>query len=160
MLEPGIQAPGFGLLDQNGDKRFLSEFLGKPLVLILFDDFLSWQVQYWLDDIYWNLEEFKRSDAAIVAICGNFENEVMLWDHPLRKHMPLLSDPIGRILTVYKALPTDLRRGDRGMATNTAFLIDPGGVIREAWYFVRVVQHTRKALAALESFTLSQVLEK
>lgn len=122
----GDRAPDF-TLPGTGDREFsLSEFLGRPIVLVFYpgDDtpVCTKQLNAYNDD----LDQFEALDAQVIGISAQgLESKVQFSD----KHgfaFPLLADTDKQVAAAYGTL------GPIGFPRRSIFIIDRDGIIRYA----------------------------
>jgi peroxiredoxin Q/BCP len=122
----GDRAPDF-TLPGTGDREYsLSEFLGRPIVLVFYpgDDtpVCTKQLNAYNDD----LDQFEALDAQIIGISAqNVESKEAFSD----KHgfeFPLLADTDKKVAAAYGTL------GPIGFPRRSVFIIDRDGIIRYA----------------------------
>jgi len=122
----GDRAPAFDLPSTGGGHASLSDFLGKPLVLVFYpgDDtpVCTKQLNSYNDD----LSQFEALNAQVVAISAqSLESHERFAD----KHgfkFPLLADTDKTVAAAYGTL------GPIGFPRRSVFIIDADGVIRYA----------------------------
>jgi len=150
-LKPGTKAPEFSLNSTPDQKVSLSEFKGKPVVLIFYPADFSPVCGDELTVFNEILPEFKKYNAQVLAI--SVDN---IWTHlafakERNFHFPLLSDfnPKGKASKLYNAY-----RDEDGVSERALYLIDKNGVI--AWSYISPVGVNPGAggvLGALENLT-------
>ena len=131
VLKPGAEAPDF-MLSATPDQRVsLSEFRGRPVVLVFYP--ADWSPVCGDQLALYNeiLSEFKRFDAQVLAISVDG-----VWCHTAyaqqrNLHFPLLADfePKGGVARDY-----GVYRHSDGVCERALFVIDEVGVIR--WSYV------------------------
>jgi peroxiredoxin len=128
-LPVGSKAPDFSLMDPNGQTCSLSEFRGRPLVLVFYP--LDWsptcsdQLSLYQSEI----EEFAKHGAQILAISVDSIYSHGAWAAVRGLTFPLVSDfePKGEVARRYRVY----RRRD-GFSERALFVVDAEGVIRYA----------------------------
>ena len=74
--------------------------------------------------------EFDKLNTNIVAISvDDVEHAHMIWEKPIQKQFPVLSDPGAQVIRKYGLLHT-AGKGDSDIAIRTTLLIDEQGVER------------------------------
>ena len=148
-LKPGVQAPAFSLPTTPGQKVSLSEFRGRPVVLVFYPADWSPVCSDQLG-LYNELKsEFSEFEAQVLGISVDG-----IWCHlafgkDRKLHIPLLADfePKGAVARQY-----GVYREKDGESERALFVIDADGVIR--WSYVSPVGINPGAdgiLAALEA---------
>ena len=122
----GDRAPDFTLSGTSGRTYSLSDFAGKPLVIVFYpgDDtpVCTKQLNAYND----GLEQFHELDAQVVGISAQ---SVESHDAFSGKHgfdFPLLADPDKAVASAYGTL------GPIGFPRRSVFIVDPDGIIRYA----------------------------
>jgi peroxiredoxin Q/BCP len=148
LLGAGTPAPDFGLADQDGKLRHLSDHVGQ------------WRVVYFYprDDTPGCTKEactfrdgLVRLQAAGAVVLGVSVDDVDSHRRFARKHglnFPLLADVDGAVARRYGVLMdwTFLR-----MAKRVTFLVDPHGMIDQVYPKVDPERHAAEILARLEA---------
>jgi len=122
----GDPAPSFTLPSNGGNEVSLSDFLGKPVVLVFYpgDDtpVCTKQLNSYNDD----LAQFDALDATVVAISAQSieSHEKFAGKHGFK--FPLLADTDKAVAAAYGTL------GPIGFPRRSVFIIDAHGVIRYA----------------------------
>lgn len=140
----GDQAPAFTLPGTGGITYSLSDFRGRPLVLVFYpgDDtpVCTKQLNAYND----GLDQFEALDAQIVGISAQ---SVESKDEFSTKHgfdFPLLADPDKKVAAAYGTL------GPIGFPRRSTFIIDRDGVIRYA----------HRAIAGLTYRPVSELIDE
>ena len=122
----GDRAPDFTLSGTGGRTYSLSDFAGKPLVIVFYpgDDtpVCTKQLNAYND----GLEQFHELDAQVIGISAQ---SVESHDAFSGKHgfdFPLLADPDKAVASAYGTL------GPIGFPRRSVFIVDPDGIIRYA----------------------------
>jgi peroxiredoxin len=148
-LKAGTPAPDFALPSTPDQKVLLSEFRGRPVVLVFYPADWSPVCSDQLS-LYNELRpEFAQYDAQIVGISVDGIWCHLAFSRDRKLHMPLLADfePKGAVAQLYGVYSEKTGESERAI-----FVIDPAGVIR--WSYVSPVGINPGAdgiLAALES---------
>ncbi len=122
----GDQAPAFTLPGTGGTEVSLSQFLGRPVVLVFYpgDDtpVCTKQLNSYNDD----LAQFDALDATVIAISAQSidSHEKFAGKHGFK--FPLLADTDKAVAAAYGTL------GPIGFPRRSVFIIDAHGVIRYA----------------------------
>ena len=148
-LKPGVQAPDFSLSTTPDQKVSLSEFRGRPVVLVFYPADWSPVCSDQLA-LYNELKpEFSESEAQIIGISVDGVWCHLAFGKDRKLHFPLLADfePKGAVARQY-----GVYREREGQSERALFVIDAEGVIR--WSYVSPVGINPGAdgiLKALES---------
>lgn len=128
-LRVGTEAPDFALPDANGNTVRLSDFRGRPVVLVFYP--LDWSpgCSRQLDLYQAELEEFTRRGVEIVGISVDSIYSHGAWAAVRGISFPLLADfhPKGEVAKRY-----DVWRDSDGFSERALFVIDGDGIIRYA----------------------------
>jgi peroxiredoxin Q/BCP len=122
----GDQAPSFTLPSTGGTEVSLSEFLGRPVVLVFYpgDDtpVCTKQLNSYNDD----LAQFDALDAKVLAVSAQSvdSHEKFAGKHGFK--FPLLADTDKTVAAAYGTL------GPLGFPRRSVFIIDANGVVRYA----------------------------
>jgi thioredoxin-dependent peroxiredoxin len=140
----GDPAPDFTLAGTGGRQYSLSDFAGKPLVIVFYpgDDtpVCTKQLNAYND----GLEQFHQLDAQIIGISAQ---SVESHDAFSGKHgfdFPLLADPDKAVASAYGTL------GPIGFPRRSVFIVDTEGVIRYA----------HRAIAGLTYRPVSELIDE
>ena len=127
MIEPGTEAPGFSLPDQDGTPVSLADFAGRRLILVFYPlDFSP----VCTDQLSLYQEVLGAIEARSASLAG-ISVDSFFCHRAFREHlnltMPLLADfhPKGEVSRAYGAY-----REDRGSSNRSLVLIDDEGVVR------------------------------
>jgi peroxiredoxin len=151
ILSPGTLAPDFDLPTRIGGSVKLSDFRGKPVVLVFYP--ADWspvcgdQLALY-NEIY---SEFQKFDAKLIGISvdGIFCHQAYAKSRHLEFELAADFEPKGKVSRQYGAY----RNGD-GYCERALFVIDPKGVI--SWSYLSDIGQNPGAdgiLSALEQLT-------
>ena len=128
MLDPGAEAPGFTLKDQNGQPVSLSDFRGaKNALLVFFPLAFTGICQGELDEIRDNLQKYDNDDTTTLAISVGPPPTHKVWATHSGFTFPVLADfwPHGAVAQAYGVF-----NDDAGFANRGTFVVDRSGIIR------------------------------
>lgn len=140
----GDRAPEFTLQGPGGRTVSLSDYAGRPVVLVFYPGDDSPVCTKQLNAYNDGLEEFEALDAQIVGISAQ---DVASKDAFVAKHgfdFPLLADTDKEVAAAYGTL------GPIGFPRRSTFIIDADGVIRYA----------HRAIAGLTYRPVSELIEE
>ncbi|MFM2072054.1 MAG: hypothetical protein RLZZ623_2317 [Actinomycetota bacterium] len=125
-LAVGEKAPEFSLSSTGGGQVALSDFVGRPVVLVFYpgDDTPVCTKQ--LNSYNDGLDQFEALDAQVLGISAQ---SIESHDKFAGKHgfkFPLLADPDKKVAAMYGTL------GPIGFPRRSVFVIDATGVVRYA----------------------------
>lgn len=134
-LQPGESIPDVSLPSHSGDPVSLSDFAGKPLVILFFPLAFSSTCTEELCTIGDDLSAYRELDAAVVAISVDSPYALERFRTECGADFPFLSDfnrDASERFGVLRESP--LGPGLVGVADRAAFVADPGGTIRYTWH--------------------------
>ncbi|NLX50220.1 MAG: peroxiredoxin [Methanospirillum sp.] len=151
----GTPAPAFCLPDANGDEVCLESLRGQWVVLYFYprDNTPGCTLEAQLFTAA--LDAFAALDATVIGVSSDSvaSHARFAEKHALRHR--LLSDENREVLTLFSVWKEKKLYGKVMMGIErSTFLIDPEGVVREAWRKVRVAGHpdaVREVLEALRA---------
>ncbi|MCW1649990.1 thioredoxin-dependent thiol peroxidase [Campylobacter jejuni] len=149
-LNIGDKAPQFELLNQDGVKIALKDFIGKKVILYFYPKDNTPGCTTEACDFSLNYDKFGGKNAVIIGISpdsvASHEKFISKFD---LKHI-LLSDSEKEVAKAYGAwgLKKKLRKRIRGLIRST-FVIDEIGRIAQIYSNVRVKDHALKVLESL-----------
>lgn len=147
-LEPGDEAPGFSLPDQNGDQVSLEQFSGKKVLVYFYPkaDTSGCTAQACgLRDIAGDI-----GDTVIIGISPDKPADQKAFDDKYTLGFTLLADVEHEVSEAYDVWQERSMYGRTHMAVlRSAFLIDEEGFVEEAWYDVSPKDTPTNLLAAL-----------
>jgi len=144
------QAPDFALSNQYGEEIRLSDFRGRPVVLVFFPLAFTGRCTGELCELRDNLAMFAEDGVELIGISVDSKASLRAWAEQEGYDFTLLADfwPHGAVAKQYGVFLED-----RGVATRATFVIDADGVIRAAFRTdpgqARSLEDYRAALARL-----------
>ncbi len=148
MLAPGDRAPAFTLIDQHGDKVALTAFKGRKVLVFFYPKANTAGCTTQACGLRDAMPEL--GETAVLGISPDPPTGQAAFDEKFSLGFPLLSDPEHMVADTYGVW------GDKSMYGRTyqgiirsAFLIDEGGKVAEAWYKVSPKDTPKKLLKAL-----------
>ena len=155
MLEPGMKAPTFSLLDQDGQKRTLKSFAGHRLLVYFYpkaDTPGCTQQSCGLRDVVG-----KVGDTTIVGVSPDSVARQKKFADKYDLPFPLLADIDHSMAEAYGVWKEKSMYGRKYMGIErSAFLISPTGRIEEAWYKVSPKDTPINLLRALGAGTVKK----
>jgi peroxiredoxin len=129
VIEPGTDAPGFTLPDQDGNEVSLADFAGRKLVLVFYPGDFSAVCSDQLGLYQEVLGEIEARGAAVAGISVDSTDSHRAFREKLGLTMPLLADfhPKGEVSRAFGAYSEDYGKSARAL-----FLVDEDGVVRWA----------------------------
>ncbi len=154
-LAPGTPAPDFPLAATPDQQVTLSDFRGRPLILVFYP--ADWSPVCGDELALYNevLPEFRRLGAELVGISVDGAWCHLAFAQDRKLHFPLLSDfePKGAVSRAYGAY-----RHSAGQSARALFLLDGEGIVR--WSYLSSVGINPGAdgiLTALEALAKAEV---
>lgn len=148
VLEAGKRAPAFHLRDQHGEKRRLSEFEGRKVLVYFYPkaDTPGCTTQACgLRDVANDL-----GDTVILGVSPDAPDRLARFDEKYGLGFTLLSDPEHTTIEKYGVWAEKSMYGRKYMGVvRSAFLVDEKGVVSHAWPKISPKDTPTKLLAAL-----------
>jgi peroxiredoxin Q/BCP len=147
-LSPGDKAPEFTLLDQNGEELQLSSLRGRRVLVYFYpkaDTPGCTKQACGLNDILGDI-----GDTAVLGISPDKPGKQLKFVEKYGLGFPLLSDPDHEVAEAYAVWKEKSMYGRKYMGIErSAFLVDPDGVVAQAWYKISPADTPKNLLAAL-----------
>jgi peroxiredoxin Q/BCP len=150
MLSTGDKAPAISLADQDGHTTKLTSFKGRRVLVYFYpkaDTPGCTQQACGLRDIASDI-----GDTAILGISPDKPAAQKRFDTKYGLGFPLLSDPEHAVAEAYGVWQEKSMYGRKYMGiVRSAFLVDAGGKIAEAWYKISPKDTPKRLLEALDA---------
>ena len=150
MIQTGIKAPAFELMDDSGRTVALKDFLGKKVVLYSYpkDDTPGCTTEACaFRDAY---DEILARGAVVIGISADSVASHAGFKAKYRLPFFLLADPEKRVLQAYGAWGEKTFMGKKSMGTlRMTFIIDEKGIVSQIFPDVNPKEHAAEVLAAL-----------
>ena len=151
MLEVGKKAPDFSLLNQDGKKISLKDFIGQKVVLYFYpkDDTsgCTKEACSFSDD----LPKFSKIDAVILGVSPDSVKSHKKFSEKYKLKFDLLADEEKVVLEKYGVWKEKSMYGRKYMGVErTTFIIDEKGKIKNIFNKVKVDGHNKEVLDALK----------
>lgn len=151
-LSGGDQAPDFALTDQDGSEVKLSEFEGKKVLLYFYPKAGTSGCTKQACSVRDALPDLGDAGVVALGISPDKPEKQKKFDDKNELSFPLLSDPDHSVADAYGVWGEKSMYGKKYEGIiRSAFLIDEGGNIVDAWYKVRPADTVPKAMATLEN---------
>lgn len=151
-LQIGDQAPGFTLVNQNGEQVNLGQYLGRRVVLYFYpkDDTPGCTVE--ACSFRDNLPRFEGINAVILGVSFDDQASHQKFIEKYGLNFQLLSDLDKSVANAYGVYVEKNMYGNKTMGIErSTFLIDSNGKIAQIFRRVKVEGHTEEVLAALHT---------
>jgi len=149
LIEPGKKAPAFGLRDQEGQIRRLSDCAGRPVVLYFYpkDDTPGCTKE--ACEFRDNFSRLKSIKTAVFGVSILDEASKARFAAKYDLTFPLLADPDHAVAEQYGVWQKKSRYGRTYMGiVRTTYLIDGAGKVVRRWDNVKVDGHVDEVLEA------------
>lgn len=147
-LQPGQPAPGFELLDQNGNTQRLVDYQGRWLVMYFYpkDDTpgCTKEACTFRDDIL----VFRRMGVSLLGVSTDDVASHQSFVEKYHLPFPLLSDPKGQVAAAYGAL---FSLGPLRFARRQSFIIDTQGRLARIYRDVDPKRHSEQVIQDLKT---------
>jgi peroxiredoxin Q/BCP len=147
MLEVGKKAPDFTLKDQDGNKRKLSDYKGKPVVLYFYpkDDTPGCTTE--ACSFRDNFGMFKRKGIEVLGVSIDNEKSHVKFREKYNLPFTLLSDTDKKVVDKYGVWVEKNMYGKKKWGTaRKTFLIDEDGKIKHIFNKVKTDIHAQEVL--------------
>ena len=151
MLEVGKKAPDFSLLNQDGKKISLKDYVGQKVVLYFYpkDDTsgCTKEACSFSDD----LPKFSKVDAVILGVSPDSVKSHKKFSEKYKLKFDLLADDEKDLVEKYGVWKEKSMYGRKYMGVErTTFIIDEKGKIKKIFNKVKVDGHNKEVLEALK----------
>ncbi|MDY5025342.1 MAG: peroxiredoxin [Oliverpabstia sp.] len=150
MLETGIKAPDFELLDQNGIVHKLSDYAGKKVILYFYpkDNTPGCTKQACgFGELY---PQFQEKDAVVLGVSKDSVTSHKKFEEKYGLPFILLSDTELTVIQAYDVWKEKNMYGKKTMGVvRTTYLIDEEGIILKAFGKVKAAENPEQMLALL-----------
>lgn len=152
MLEIGIKAPEFRLLDQDGKEVALSDFRGKKVVLYFYskDNTAGCTKQACnFGELY---PQFTEKEAVVLGVSKDTAASHKKFAEKYHLPFPLLSDTELKVIREYDVWKEKNMYGKKVMGVvRTTYLINEEGIIEKAYTKVKAAQNPEDMLEVLNA---------
>ncbi|QAT42949.1 peroxiredoxin [Aminipila luticellarii] len=150
MLETGVKAPDFKLMDKDSREVSLSDFKGKKVVLYFYskDNTAGCTKQACgFAELY---PHFREKGAEVIGISKDSVASHIKFAEKYQLPFILLADPDLEAIKAYDVWQEKNNYGKKTMGVvRTTYLIDEEGIIEKAFTRVRAAENPAKMLEAL-----------
>lgn len=131
-LSVGSNAPQFTLRDTDTNPVSLSDYKGKPVVVLFFPLAFTGVCTTELCSVRDDLKYYEKLDAQILAISVDSPFTLKQFKESQSYNFPLLSDFNKNVSTAYGSIYDTFVLDLEGVSKRSAFVVDGEGVIRYA----------------------------
>ncbi|MCD7892086.1 MAG: peroxiredoxin [Erysipelotrichaceae bacterium] len=150
MLEVGIKAPDFELLDQNGDTVTLSQYLGKKVVLYFYPRDNTAGCTKQACGFAENYPHFIEKGAEVIGVSKDSVKSHKRFEEKYHLPFTLISDPDLIAIKAYDVYKEKTMYGKKSMGVvRTTYLINEEGVIEKAFGKVKAADNPTQMLNEL-----------
>lgn len=151
MLKVGIKAPAFSLMNQNGEKISLKDYLGKKIVLYFYPKDNTSGCTKEACNFRDAFPKFKKTDAIILGISPDSVDSHKKFAEKYQLNFNLLADEEKKVVQLYGVWKEKSMYGRKYMGVErTTFIIDEKGRIKNIFTKVKVDGHDKEVLEALK----------
>ena len=151
MLETGVKAPDFTLLDKNGEQVSLSQFLGKKVVLYFYPRDNTPGCTKQACAFAQSYDAFRERDVVVIGISKDSVASHVKFAEKHQLPFILLSDPELEAIQAYDVWKEKKNYGKVSMGVvRTTYLIDEDGIIIRANDKVKAADDAEKMLGEME----------
>lgn len=154
MLETGIKAPDFTLLDKNGEQVSLSQFLGKKVVLYFYPRDNTPGCTKQACAFAQSYDVFRERDVVVIGISKDSVSSHVKFAEKHQLPFILLSDPELEAIQAYDVWKEKKLYGKVSMGVvRTTYIIDEQGVIEKVMPKVKPDTNAAEILSYLAGET-------
>jgi len=152
MLEEGKKAPNFELKDQNGKVVSLSDYKGKNIVLYFYPKDNTSCCTAEACNFRDEFPKFKNLKAVILGVSPDSVDSHKKFAEKYNLPFTLLSDEKKEVLGKYNVWKEKSMYGKKYMGVErTTYIIDVDGKIKKIFSKVKVFDHNKEVMEALNS---------
>jgi len=149
-LGPGMEAPDFTALDQEGAAVSLSDFAGQKLLLYFYPKANTPGCTVQAQILHGAKDDLRGLGTFVIGVSPDTVRRQKNFAVKYGLEFPLLSDPEHEIAEHYGVWREKKNYGKTYMGIlRSAFLIDEAGMVEQAWYNVKAKDTLPFALSAL-----------
>lgn len=150
MLDTGIKAPDFTLLDQNGEMHSLSDYAGKKVILYFYPKDSTPGCTRQACGFSELRPQFEEKGAVILGVSRDSVASHKRFEEKQGLSFTLLSDPELKVIQAYDVWKEKKNYGKVSMGVvRTTYLIDEKGMIVKAFDKVKAAENPAQMLEEL-----------
>lgn len=151
MLEIGMKAPDFALLNQDNEEVKLSDFLGKKVVLYFYPRDNTPGCTKQACGFAENYPHFKEAGAIVLGVSKDSVASHKKFQEKYNLPFPLLSNPELDVLQAYEVWQEKNMYGKKVMGVvRTTYLINEDGYIEKAFTKVKAADNPTQMLNEIQ----------
>ena len=152
MLETGIKAPDFTLLNQDGESVTLSQYLGKKVILYFYPKDNTPGCTKQACGFAQLYPDFHEKGAVILGVSKDSVKSHKKFQEKYQLPFTLLSDPELQVIQAYDVWKEKNMYGKKIMGVvRTTYLINEEGIIEKAYTKVKAAQNPEDMLEVLNA---------
>ena len=152
MLETGIKAPDFTLLNQDGESVTLSQYLGKKIILYFYPKDNTPGCTKQACGFAQLYPDFHEEGAVILGVSKDSVKSHKKFQEKYQLPFALLSDPELQVIQAYDVWKEKNMYGKKVMGVvRTTYLINEEGIIEKAYTKVKAAQNPEDMLEVLNA---------
>ena len=152
MLETGIKAPDFTLLNQDGESVTLSQYLGKKVILYFYPKDNTPGCTKQACGFAQLYPDFHEKGAVILGVSKDSVKSHKKFQEKYQLPFTLLSDPELQVIQAYDVWKEKNMYGKKVMGVvRTTYLINEEGIIEKAYTKVKAAQNPNDMLEVLNA---------
>ncbi len=152
MLETGIKAPDFTLLNQDGESVTLSQYLGKKVILYFYPKDNTPGCTKQACGFAQLYPDFNEKGAIILGVSKDSVKSHKKFQEKYQLPFTLLSDPELQVIQAYDVWKEKNMYGKKVMGVvRTTYLINEEGIIEKAYTKVKAAQNPEDMLEVLNA---------
>lgn len=152
MLETGIKAPDFTLLNQDGESVTLSQYLGKKVILYFYPKDNTPGCTKQACGFAQLYPDFHEKGAVILGVSKDSVKSHKKFQEKYQLPFTLLSDPELQVIQAYDVWKEKNMYGKKVMGVvRTTYLINEKGIIEKAYTKVKAAQNPEDMLEVLNA---------
>ena len=151
LIEQGKRAPAFTLTDQHGERHAFKDYAGAPLVLYFYPKDATSGCTKQACQFRDTLAEFEGLECAVLGVSPQDVNSKRKFAEKESLNFPVLADTDAKVCDKYGVWQEKSMYGNTYMGVvRTTYLIGPDGKVVQRWDKVRVPDHAKKVLGAVQ----------
>lgn len=152
MLETGIKAPDFTLLNQDGESVTLSQYLGKKVILYFYPKDNTPGCTKQACGFAQLYPDFNEKGAVILGVSKDSVKSHKKFQEKYQLPFTLLSDPELHVIQAYDVWKEKNMYGKKVVGVvRTTYLINEEGIIEKAYTKVKAAQNPEDMLEVLNA---------